>query len=264
MKEVTATGYFGRPCLVTIGLCLAILSGCAGATRLPTRTKGPEGQAVQKKELNLSFLEANAARHDEVVNRLSSIDTGYSNRRLFWGRWSDSKWGYGWFAFGCSTAKCSNGTSDSQRVWRVHNLLVTFDENGMMQKKELISDDKVFWRELHATLAAGQPTGIPRTATVSARGPMCLTQMTLTKDLMRVNIGCKQTLMVPISPLNIERFGHNVRFEDKSHAGSTCHSLYLSEKTAVGKKISFCGGGPEVVTMFEYLLQASRSNMLWE
>jgi hypothetical protein len=248
-----------------VGLCAAV-SGCAGAgaTRLPTRAKGSGGEAIQRKDLDLTFLQGDTARREEVVQRLSSIDTGYANPRLFWGRWTDSKWGYGWFDLPCSTKRCSGGTGDAKRVWHLHNLLVTFDENGVMQKKELISDDKVFWRELHEKLTEAPVRELPQATTLSAHVRTCPEEITLTKEWMQIASGCKKAGVVKISPLKIVRISHGGLFMDKSHAGTTCHSLYLSEDSAMGKKISFCTDGAQVATVFQYLQQVGPSNMRWE
>src|SRR5947208_11709728 len=71
-------------------LSAIVLSGCAGATRLPARAKGPAGETLQTKHIDLSFLEAPGTQREDVLKRLSTVDTAYSNPRLFWGRWSDS------------------------------------------------------------------------------------------------------------------------------------------------------------------------------
>ena len=111
--------------LTALILSVALFSGCAGATRLPARTRGPAGDDLQVKQLDLAFLDASGTQRQEVLSRLSSVDTSYANPRLFWGRWSDSKWGYWWFMAGGTSA-----AGDAKRIWHVHNLLVSFDENG--------------------------------------------------------------------------------------------------------------------------------------
>src|SRR6266436_6012682 len=102
---------FYRSAVSALAFSAAILSGCAGATRLPMRAKGLAGEALQNKQLDLAFLDAPGTQRDEVVNRLSSVDTAYSNSRLFWGRWSESKWGYWWFIAGGTAA-----AGDAQRI----------------------------------------------------------------------------------------------------------------------------------------------------
>src|SRR5712692_9217710 len=142
-----------------------ILSGCAGATRLPMRSKGPAGEALQIKQLDLSFIDAPGTQREDVVRRLGSVDTGYSNPRLFWARWSESKWGYWWFV-----AAQTGGAGDAKRVWLMHNLLVAFDENGAVRKKEVIDNDASLWAELHAQLAVGPPLDLSEPVPLEASG----------------------------------------------------------------------------------------------
>ena len=77
-----------------------LLTGCVGATRLPARSHGPEGANIKKDALDLSFLQAGTTQRADVIEKLQPIDTQYANPRLFWGRWSDSKWGYWWIVAG--------------------------------------------------------------------------------------------------------------------------------------------------------------------
>jgi hypothetical protein len=104
----------------------------------------------------MGFLESAAVQQKDVADKLASIDTGYRDPHLFWGRWADSKWGYWWLAMavvpgagGGSPAAAGN----AKRIWHVKNLLVTFDDNGVMQKREVIDDDRILWRRLHEHVA---------------------------------------------------------------------------------------------------------------
>jgi hypothetical protein len=57
------------------------LLGCAGATRLPFRSRGPTGNNIEQKELDLTFLHSGTTTRKDVTDRLAVIDTGYSNPR---------------------------------------------------------------------------------------------------------------------------------------------------------------------------------------
>jgi hypothetical protein len=74
--------------------CTLVLSGCVGATKLPTKTIGPAGTKLENNEIDFTFLQAGTTRREEVVSKLNRIDTGYSSPQMFWGRWSESKWGH--------------------------------------------------------------------------------------------------------------------------------------------------------------------------
>jgi len=263
--------------------CALVLSGCVGVTRLPTKTNGPTGTTIQKNDIDLTFLRDGTTRREEVVNTLSRIDTGYSNSRMFWGRWNESNSGY-WVIgpFG----------GDAERNWHVRNLLVSFDENGVMQAKKLTDDGKVVDSELLAQLAKAPPLDLSQPVLIttahgvyaysnSDRGE--LRDITLTKDgmllsgneistLHRFRHNVKYFPVVKVPLLNVER----ISYDDKAVAGRICHVLHLTEKTPIrsqtgqymgqdmGKKILVCTSADDLATIFKYLLQAGPPNMRWE
>jgi hypothetical protein len=123
---------------LTLFLCMC-LGGCIGATRLPERTQGPQG-ATQK--IDLSFLKTGATSRAEVQEKLKPFNTGVQSQRFFVGRWDTSKWG-GWiFLVGMG-----GGTGGAGRVWHDANLLVEFDEQGVVKRYETFPD-KLFAAKL--------------------------------------------------------------------------------------------------------------------
>jgi hypothetical protein len=235
---------------------LLSLFGCAGATRLPTRAHGLTGANLEAKQLDLHFLDEGGARREDVLQRLGPIDTGYSSPRLFWGRWSNSKWGYWWFV-----AAQGGGAGDAKRIWHVHNVLVTFDENGIAQKKAVIDDEAALWRELHAKLAESPPLDLTQPVAMSASRCCGVTDMTLTRDSIHIT---KKNTTAEISPLKIVRISHNRVPDRGSSTNVTCHTLHLAEKSAIGKRIHFCADAPSVVAMFQYLQQTAPGSLQWE
>jgi len=247
------------PYLTTaILLCIWSLSGCAGATRLPARSRGPAGATFQGKEMDLTFLDQSGIRREEVQQRLAAIDTAYANPHLFWGRWSDSKWGY-WYIVAATPA---GGKGDAKRIWHIHNMLVTFDEEGVVQKKMLIDDEKSLWRELHQQLTNASPLDLSEPLALNVDQSMGLISMTLTAD--SVQMTRRNRKGAEISPLHIVRISHNGALDKGSSVGTTCHTLHLSEKSPMGKRIRFCGNASTIASMFQYLSQYGRRDMLWE
>ena len=244
--------------LSALALSVAILSGCAGATRLPMRAKGPAGDALQSKKLDLTFLDAPGTQRDEVVRRLSSVDTSYSNPRLFWGRWSESKWGYWWFIAGNNTA-----VGDAKRIWHIHNLLVSFDDSGNMKKKELFNDDKSLWVELHNRLADAPPLDLSQPVPIEVLGPGKLQMMTLEKESIRFDLPKAKAMHFQISPLAIVRISHGLLGAPVNPA-VTCHTLHLGEKSVLGKKILFCASPANVAVTFQYLQQYGSPQLRWD
>lgn len=143
--------------VVAGSFCTLVPSGCVGVTRLPAKTQGPAGATIQKSDIDLAFLQPGATRREDVVKRLGRIDTGFSNPRIFWARWSDSKWGH-WVV----VAAPGGAGGDVGRNSHVHNLLVSFDDGEMMQTHALIDDEKALERELGALLAKAPPLDLSK------------------------------------------------------------------------------------------------------
>ena len=235
-----------------------ILSGCAGATRLPMRAKGPHGESLQTKQLDLSFLDAPGTQREEVVRRLSSVDTGYSNPRLFWARWRESKWGYWWIV-----AAQTGGAGDAERIWHVRNLLVSFDGNGIVSKKELFNDDKSPWAGLHNRLADAPPLDLSQPIPIGVLGPGKLQTITLGKDSIQFDLQKGNVSHFEVSPHAIIRISHGV-MGTVSSPEVTCHALHLAEKTPLGKRIPFCASPAYVAATFQYLQENGSPSLRWE
>jgi hypothetical protein len=208
-------------------------------------------------------------RREEVSKKLASIDTGYSNPRLFWGRWAVSKWGYWWMVGAPCAGNCLAG--DAKRIWHAHNLLITFDETGIVQNQQIIDDDTALWRELHAQMGKMPPLDLSKPLTISSASyrekMIVLTNagMKITGYKTRPQVaGYKAKPYVRISPVNVIGIRHVGTADKKAHPGLTCHTLQLVEKSAFGKNIRFCAEPPQLMTLFQYLEQNAPSGMRWE
>jgi hypothetical protein len=263
MKCIRRGALLGSLGLAAGSFCALALAGCVGATRLPERTNGPTGTTIEKNDIDLTFLQAGTTRREEVVDKLNRIDTGYSSPQMFWGRWSESKWGHWVIAAVPGGAGGSAG-----RNWHVHNLLVSFDENGVMQSKDLIDGEKDLERGLRVRLAKAPPLDLSKPMAVkltprddAAGNPMSsgLIEITLTKDAMIMG----RYSTVEISPLKVARISYE-SFYGSPRSDSICHSLHLSEQTRLGKKIPFCTSAANLATILKYLQQAGPPNMRWD
>lgn len=115
-------------------LLCCLLLGCIGATPLPKRTRTPSGTEV--KNVDLSFIHPGQTSRAEVQAKLRIIDTGYEGDHYFLGRWSSSTWG-GWIV---GTGTCCGTEVSGGRVWKTGNLLVEFDDQGIVKTVEPFSD----------------------------------------------------------------------------------------------------------------------------
>jgi hypothetical protein len=249
-------------CILPLCLC-ALLCACVGATRLPVRATSPAGAAIQKNEVSLGFLQVGSTHREEVVNQLTAINTSYSNPRLFWGRWGESKWGYWWVIGAPCTGNCAAG--DAKRIWHVQNLLVTFDENGVVTSKQTITDEKRLWPTLHSRMleAPPAPFDLSQPIRVELTTPEP-TAILLGKDNIELEQSDRDAPHVQIPLLNIVRFSHGTSLNKRGSPGVTCHTLEFSEKTAYGKKMKFCADAKQIGTLFQYLQQVQPLNMAWE
>jgi hypothetical protein len=240
-------------------LVVAVLCGCAGATRLPTRTRGPEGAHLENR-LDLQFLDERGIRSEEVHKRFIAIDTGYRNPALFWGRWSDSKWGYWWIA----VATPQGGAGDARRVWHAHNVLVAFDENGVVKSTVFVDNDAALWRELHKQLQEAPPLDLTQPVDMIVK-PCCgAWEMSLTQDCIIIGTGKRKKPTVHVSPQTIVRISHNGVLDSRANDAVTCHTLHFKEKTALGRRVRFCADPGSVAALFQYLREKAPESLQWE
>lgn len=235
-----------------------LVSGCAGVTRLPARAKGPAGENLQEKKPNLAVLDAPDARRDDVVKTFASIDTGYQNPRLFWARWSDSKWGYWWVIAGNNTA-----AGDAGRLWHPHNLLVSFAEDGTIRSRKIFDDSPSLWSELHTQLIDSPALEFAQPIHIPALGSGALRSIALTKDNLLLERNKKKNPTLQISPRDIVRFSHT-RYNRKLFPGATCHTLHFAAGTPWGKSVLLCAAPSDVATLFQYLQQQGSPLMRWD
>ena len=116
-----------RPQAAAVFLLCSTLIACIGATPLPQRTRTASG--TEMKKVDMSFLQPGLTTREEVREKLKVIDTGFESDRYFIGRWSSSTWG-GWIILVGSPC-CGSGATGG-RVWKTGNLLVEFDEQGVV------------------------------------------------------------------------------------------------------------------------------------
>jgi len=227
-----------------------------GATRLPTRSRGQAGEQLRKDEIDFRFLENSVVHREDIANKLARIDTGCRDPQLFWGRWAESKWGYWWMVAGNNR---SGGVGDAKRTWHMKNLLVTFDEKGVLQNKQFVEDDRVLWQQLHEDIAAQSGRDLSSLGEVGLTvkfGPMILTPSGIEVVLAKGK--------VLITPEKLVRFSHAESSDKHKSVDVTCHKFYFSEKTAIGDNLGFCSSAAQVVTIFQYLHQAAPKGMRWE
>jgi len=133
-------------------LCLA-LPGCMGVTRVPARMRTPQGS---QKPLDLTFLQTGQTTRTEVIEKLKLIDTGFQSDHFFLGRWNSSKWG-GWFvAVGLGTS-----AGGAARFWHDVNLLVKFDEKGIVKSYATFPDQQLIEKLTAVAAESSKSSAVP-------------------------------------------------------------------------------------------------------
>lgn len=112
-------------------------ASCVMPIRAPTKIQTTAGKGL-KKTVDLNFIQPNKSTREEVESRLGWIATDVKDDRFFLGRWAESKWGVVWAIGGYATA--AGGWS---RHWKVHNLVVDFDERGFVEQFSEIPSEEL-------------------------------------------------------------------------------------------------------------------------
>jgi hypothetical protein len=142
-------------------IALLAASGCAPVPlRVPTKTRDVSGKPL---ELDFTFLKSGSTTRDEAIRLLSAIDTHVNQSNLFWGRWDSSKWRSTLVGF---------VPPEGERIWRAHNLLIQFDQIGIV-KTWAVADDKKLAQQLDlfAPVATDSPLDLSSPLRAEARVP---------------------------------------------------------------------------------------------
>jgi hypothetical protein len=112
-----------------------------------------------------------------------------------------------------------------------------------MQKREVIDNDHVLWRELRTYVAPMPALDLFKPhylALTSASYSVILHQ-----DYLEVT--GKKKGPAHVSSSSIIRFDHESSKDNRQYSGVTCHTLHFSEKVAFGRKLILCGNAEMVV-----------------
>lgn len=122
--------------LSSLLLSCLLLTSCFVPYRTDRSNIGVAGIGAQPVDLN--FLEPGLTSRDEVLSKLAFMNAGVKSERIFWGRWSESKWAYVWFAAGGYNAAGGSG-----RMWHRSNIILQFNENGVLQQSSIVPDKQI-------------------------------------------------------------------------------------------------------------------------
>ena len=130
---------------ILLMLCLGC-SGCAGVIPLRKLTHTPQGT---QENVHLDFIHVGQTSRAEVLEKLKPFDTGVNSEQFFVGRWTSSTWA--WFVV-------TSNAGAGDRHWGTKNLLLEFDDKGLVKKSENFSDKDLI-RELSPVVEDYKPAG---------------------------------------------------------------------------------------------------------
>lgn len=134
---------------LTALICLSCC-GCAIPIHTATKTRVPSGLET-KSTVDPSFIRVGQTSRAEVLEKLGWTDTRVKDDRFFIGRWSESTWGVLW-----GGVVPYGAAGDWTRKWNAHNLLIEFDEKGVVQQTTYFSDKDIL--TTLSSLVAKYPT----------------------------------------------------------------------------------------------------------
>lgn len=109
--------------------------GCIFPYPAPTRHKT---RRLSKQNFDFAFITPGLTTKAEVEEKLSQLSSGANTPGMFWGRFATSNKGVGVVIGGPGAAM-----GDVSRVWTDRNILVTYDENGVVRESRMIAENKI-------------------------------------------------------------------------------------------------------------------------
>lgn len=249
-------------------LPFSLCQGCIAAApmRAPTHNIGASGAGSNGK-LALDFIQAGKTGREEVIQKLGWTDTGLKDDRLFLGRWASSSWAvYSAVVVPGGGADGATGVgTDAWNVhWGTHNLLIDFDEKGVVKQYRVFPDSELV-KELAAWVAESPNRSLdlskPMEIPVLLRGPKDR-HFNGTLVLDNDSFGFRE---------DVTRGMHNFRIAPKQirtlslappadgHPRYMNGTIHFAEKTPVGNEATIRVDMPTVMVLVKYLAQ-TRSN----
>ena len=243
--------------------------GCAFATpmRAPTHNSGAAGEGANGK-VSLGFIQAGKTSREEVMQKLGWTSTELKDDRLFLGRWASSSWG----VYSMASLDTTNPVEDWNRHWGTHNVLIEFDEKGLVRKYRMFPDSEMI-KELTAVVAESPGRSLdlakPVEVPVGLRGPRdayYAGSLVLAGDSFEFRQDNPNgTHNFKISPQQIQKFGvTNLSHSRWSHTLGSRQGPYprylnaiihFTEKNKTDRAITLRVDPPVVLLLVEYLAE---------
>jgi len=251
-----------------VPLAIAIpLLGCLGSpVPLPRRDRGTTGE---EHKLDLTFLKPGQTSRAQVDQQLGWLDIGYHEPHLFWGRWSSSAMGY-WIV----VASYNNAATAGGRVWGVHNLVLSFDDQGLLRESHLANEESIL-RTLHQSLreSGASPLDLSSPLTLdvghwhSSFATFERTTLVLRPGSLDLQEFSRQLHYAHFTPADVVAVNHSgltSQSQNREKPENATLTLKLSRDTRMGKKITLRMSPQSLLTLIRYLDQFAPNTLSWE
>ena len=237
------------PALLLWGIMACLCAGCP--IPMTKRTVGATGS--EAKTVDLGFLQPGVTTREEVLDKLAWIDTGFKDDNAFLGRWIGS--GRVWVVYGGTT-----------RSWKERNLLLDFDESGVVRQFRVVGDDDLV-KELSSwpALEAVPELLLPNTISITHRHGYSFAlkdaRLILGPDFFdfeEIDEDSHNFRILPQAVSRISRVG--IWSRTGPEPDSVMYfllTIHFQEKTKAGKRITISLGLPELTTLVRFFLRTN-------
>lgn len=250
-------------------LLICLLTGCIVApvpmTRKTLTLVGPP----QRMGLHVDFVQVGQTPRSEVCEKLASI-AAVDDDRFFLGRWAASRSGWVWAIGGGGYGGAGvAGAAGGWRTWKIHNLIVEFDDRGVVSHMEDVSDQQLVRKlvggaspkpHISFTDAAPLEIEIQYLRWRDGGSGYEFAQLVLSPDVFALTTHGKRTRDVRLRPadvIELSRAGILNRGVGDPDPNFVEESLHFSRRTFAGKSINFKIKPSELLALVDYLQQNS-------
>jgi hypothetical protein len=253
--------------LATIAVLTLLLGACLGSpVPLPRRNRGASGE---EHSLDLTFLKPGSTTRSDVAQTLGWLDVGYPHSNVFWGRWSSSNMGYWVVAGGGYNAAAAGG-----RIWGVHNVVLSFDDHGLLRQTRLANEASLP-RTLHQAFLECGDAPLDLSAPIeldaehwhsfdSTYAPATLELTAEAIDLQEFSRNLHYAHFPPSQIVAVSHSGFVSQAQNRENPAAATLTIILQSKTPAGEKLTLRMTPHDLATLVQYLTQASASTLKWE
>ena len=247
---------------LSVFLCSCLLlAGCLVAPVPMTKHIRGAAGAPENKNVDLAFLKVGQTTRAQVNTNLSWTDTHMKAENLFVGRWVSSGSGWLWMAGAPYTG---NGDAGSLRNWSVHNLVIEFDDQGIVQKVSEVPEAGLV-PQLRDWLARTNQPPLDLSSPIEieierhhAAGADYIGELVLTQANFALSQGENDKHNFQIAADKISSLtpaGSYSKAEHLSDPSSVGQTIRFSQTTAAGNKITFHLAPADLLVLVKYLRQ---------